>query len=121
MSNSAHPTLQLESSQCWREISVIEETRIESVEAERQMESNTNISTFKKVSGDQDGDASLIESLCIQHSPRLHQMTANMDSKVILYAILLLETLRQWHQFRCYSAFLLPQSTLNTDYRIHAH
>jgi hypothetical protein len=93
----AHPRVMLGSSQWWREISVIKETKVESVEAERQMESNTNISTFKKVSGDQDGDASLIGSLCIQHSPRLHQMTASMDSKVILYAILLLETLSQWH------------------------
>jgi len=95
MSDNAHPALQLESLQCWREILVIEEKRVESGEAKRQMESNSKISTSEKISGDQDGDASLIGSVCIQHSPRLYQMTASMDSKVRLHAILLLETLRR--------------------------
>jgi len=95
MSDNAHPALQLESLQCWREILVTEEKRVESGEAKRQMESNTSISTSEKISGDQDGDASLIGSVCIQHSPRLFQMTASMDTKVRLHAILLLETLRR--------------------------
>ena len=56
MSDSAHPALQLESLQCWREILVIKEKRVESGEANRQTKSNTNISTSEKISCDQDGD-----------------------------------------------------------------
>lgn len=95
MSDNADPALQLESLQCWREILVTEEKRIESGEAKRQMESKINLSTSEKVSGDQDGDASLIGSVCIQHSPRLFQMTTSMDAKIRLHAILLLETLKR--------------------------
>ena len=55
------------------------------------MESNTNNSTSEEIYGDQDGDASLIGYVCIQHSPRLYQMTANM----VIRAILLVESLRR--------------------------
>jgi hypothetical protein len=74
--------LSYESLQCWREILVIKEKRVESGEAKRQMKSNTNISTSEKIYGEQDGDASLIRSVCVQHSMYLYQMTASMDSKL---------------------------------------
>jgi len=93
MSDSAHPTLQLESLQCWREILISEELRVESGEAKRQMELKSDITTSKKISGDQDGDASLIGACCIQHAPRLFEMTSSPHATVRLHALLLIETL----------------------------
>ena len=93
MSDAAHPTLQLESLQCWRQILMSEELRVESGAAKRQMESKEKITTSKKVSGDQDGDASLIGACCIQHAPRLYEMTASSHPMIRFHALLLTETL----------------------------
>jgi cohesin loading factor subunit SCC2 len=93
MSSDAQPELQLEALQCWREILITEEQRIESGEAKRQMESKADITTSKKVSGDQDGDASLIGACCIQHAPRIFAMTSSIDPKIRLHSLLLIETL----------------------------
>jgi len=93
MAEQADPILQLESLKCWREILNYEERRVESGEAKRQMDSKDNITVSKKVSGDQDGDASLIGACCIQHSQRLFAMTSNADANIRLNALLLIETL----------------------------
>lgn len=93
MSSDAQPELQLEALQCWREILTTEEQRVESGEAKRQMESKANITTSKKISGDQDGDASLIGACCIQHAPRIFAMTSSIDPKIRLNSLLLIETL----------------------------
>jgi len=93
MSNTAPVELQLEALQCWREILTAEETRIESGEAKRQMESNKQISLTNQISGDQDSDASLIGACCIQHASRLFEMTASTDSMIRLNSLLLIETL----------------------------
>lgn len=93
MSDDAHPTLQLESLQCLREILTTEEMRVESGEAKRKMETKADITTSKKISGDQDGDASLIGACCIQHAPRLYEMTSSLYPMVRMNAVLLIETL----------------------------
>lgn len=93
MSDTAPVELQLEALQCWREILVSEELRIESGEAKRQMESNKRISLSNKISGDQDSDASLIGACCIQHASRLFELTASTDSMIRLNSLLLIETL----------------------------
>lgn len=93
MAEKADPILQLEALKCWKEILIYEEMRVESGEAKRQMDSKDNITASKKVSGDQDGDASLIGACCIQHSQRLFAMTSNADAIIRLNALLLIETL----------------------------
>lgn len=93
MSENADPTLQLESLKCWTDILISEETRVESGEAKKQMESKRSISTSKKVSGDQDGDASLIGACCVHHSNRLFAMASDPDSNIRLHVLLLMETL----------------------------
>jgi cohesin loading factor subunit SCC2 len=93
MGEESDPSLQLEALKCWREILIDEETRVESGEAKRQMDSKETITISKKVSGDQDGDASLIGACCIQHSQRLFSMTSNTDVNIRLNALLLIETL----------------------------
>jgi len=93
MSDTAPPELQLEALQCWQEILVSEEMRIESGEAKRQMESNDQISLSNQISGDQDSDASLIGACCIQHASRLFQMTSSMKPNIRLHSLLLVQTL----------------------------
>ncbi len=93
MSDQAHPSLQLESLQCLREILTAEEMRVESGEACRQMESKNGITTSKKISGDQDGDASLIGACCIQNASRIFEMSYSVYPSVRLHALLLIETL----------------------------
>ncbi len=95
MADKAHPDLQLEALQCWRDILMCEEMRVESGEAKRQMESKDNITTSKKVSGDQDGDASLIGACCIQHAPRLFELTSNQNATIRFHTLLLIETLKR--------------------------
>lgn len=93
LSDNAHPTLQLESLACLREILHMEENRVESGEASRQMQSKNDITTSKKISGDQDGDASLIGACCIQNAPRLFEMISSLFPMVRLNALLLIDTL----------------------------
>ncbi len=95
MSDKSDLDLQLEALQCWRDILVCEEMRVESGEAKRQMESKDNITTSKKVSGDQDGDASLIGACCIQHAPRLFELTSNQNATIRFHTLLLIETLKR--------------------------
>jgi len=95
MSEKSPLNIQLEALKCWQEILVAEEVRVESGEAKRQMESNQTITVSKKISGDQDGDASLIGACCIQHSSRLFQMTSSRNAEIREHSLRLIETLRR--------------------------
>jgi cohesin loading factor subunit SCC2 len=60
------------------------------------MESDENITLNKQISGDQDGDATLIGGVLTQHAERLFEMTASQDDKVRLATVDLLgQLLRQ--------------------------
>lgn len=93
MSDDSHRKLQEEALICWRDILICEEKRVESGEAKRQMESKDCITTSKKVSGDQDGDASLIGACCIQQASRLYEMTSSPHQEIRFHSVLLIETL----------------------------
>jgi cohesin loading factor subunit SCC2 len=75
MSDSAGELLQLEALECWRNILEAEERRIESGMADSQMDSDENITLSKRISGDQNGDATLFGGVLTNHSQRLFEMT----------------------------------------------
>jgi cohesin loading factor subunit SCC2 len=64
-----------------------EEARIESGEAKAKMDSKKNITLSKRISGDQDGDATLFGAVLTSHAPRLLEMT-QMQDKTIRFAAL---------------------------------
>ena len=93
MSESTHPDLQLETLRCFQAILFSEEQRVESGEARRQMQSKEINTSSKQVSGDQDGDASLIGSCCAEQLPRLFQMMSSFKAEIRESATILVETL----------------------------
>ncbi len=93
MSETSHPLLQLETLKCFQGILLLEESRIESGEAKRQMQSNEKITSSKKVSGDQDGDASLIGSCCAEQLSRLYEMMSSKYPEIREHSTSLIETL----------------------------
>lgn len=96
MSPDSPLELQMESLRCWRDISLAEEKRIDSGEAKKKMDSKDNITTSKKISGDQDGDSTLVGGVLTKQSPRLFQMTqAKEDGLRITSLELLGQLLRQ--------------------------
>jgi cohesin loading factor subunit SCC2 len=68
-------------------LSQTEESRIESGEAKKKMDSQRNITVSKKISGDQDADATLFGGVLISHAPRLLQMTQVSDKKLRFAAL----------------------------------
>lgn len=64
-----------------------EEARIESGEAKRKMEAKQNITLSKKISGDQDADATLFGGVLTGHAGRLFQLTQIRDKKLRLAAL----------------------------------
>ena len=68
-------------------LSQSEEKRLESGEAKKKMEKNQEISLSKKISGDQDSDASLVGSVLNQHSARLFQLTSSVHPKIRLVTL----------------------------------
>jgi cohesin loading factor subunit SCC2 len=64
-----------------------EEARIESGEARRVMESKKNITLSKKISGDQDGDATLFGAVLTSHASRLFEMTQMRDKNTRFAAL----------------------------------
>jgi cohesin loading factor subunit SCC2 len=52
-----------------------EEVRIDGGEADAKMDAKGNITVSKKVSGDQDGDATLFGGVLTNHASRLFDMT----------------------------------------------
>ena len=93
MCEASHPLLQLETLKCFQGILLSEESRVESGEAKRQMQSNNEITSSKKVSGDQDGDASLIGSCCAEQLTRLYEMMFSKHPEIRGNATGLIETL----------------------------
>ena len=63
MGESAGEDLQLESLLCWGSILSAEEVKIDSGEAAAQMDQDGNITVSKRVSGDQNGDATVFGTL----------------------------------------------------------
>lgn len=82
MSPDSEPKLQLQALYCWREILLAEEKRVESGAAKKKMESNRNITNSKKISGDQDGDATLAGGVLTQHHKRLYEMTKDSNEQI---------------------------------------
>ena len=82
MSPDAPSSVQIESLRCWRDILLTEEARIESGEAKSKMDSKKSITLSKKISGDQDADATLFGGVLTNHAPRLFQMTQVRDKKI---------------------------------------
>jgi len=64
MSDASDPDVQIAALCCWQDILLTEESRLETGEAKRQMESRDGVTISSKISGDQDGDASLFGSCC---------------------------------------------------------
>mmetsp|Transcript_23952 Transcript_23952/g.35409 ORF Transcript_23952/g.35409 Transcript_23952/m.35409 type:complete len:897 (+) Transcript_23952:3532-6222(+) len=82
MSDKAHPDLILESLKCWCDILLSEERRIESGEAKEEMDMKESITTSVKISGDQDGDSTLVGGVLTQHSSRLYKLTTNTSPAI---------------------------------------
>jgi len=93
ISEASHPDLQLETLKCFQAILCSEERRVESGEARRQMQSKEHITSSKQVSGDQDGDATLIGSCCTEHLARLFEMTSSCNVDIRANATRLIDTL----------------------------
>lgn len=82
MAPGSEPELQLQALRCWREILLAEEQRVESGDAKAKMESNQNITVSKKISGDQDSDATLVGGVLTCHAQRLHEMTKDRNERI---------------------------------------
>jgi len=93
MSPDSDPKLQLQALYCWREILLAEEKRVESGAANKKMESDRNITNSKKISGDQDGDATLAGGVLTQHHKRLYAMTRDSNDQIRLACVDLLSNL----------------------------
>jgi len=87
MEPSMDISVQLAALRCWREILLTEEARIESGEARRVMESKSNITLSKKISGDQDADATLFGGVLTSHASRLFEMTQARDKRLRFAAL----------------------------------
>lgn len=96
MSELAPIELQMEALRCWRDISVAEEKRIDSGEAKKKMDSRSSITTSKKISGDQDGDSTLVGGVLTKQTPRLFAMTQSKEAGLRIASLELLgQLLRQ--------------------------
>jgi cohesin loading factor subunit SCC2 len=82
MSPTSDPELQLQALRCWKEILLVEEARLESGDAKEKMDSNEKITLSKKISGDQDSDATLVGGVLTQHQKRLYAMTKDRDDRI---------------------------------------
>jgi cohesin loading factor subunit SCC2 len=90
MSDSAGELLQLEALECWRNILEAEERRIESGIADSQMDSDESITLSKRISGDQNGDATLFGGVLTNHSQRLFEMTKDSRPTIRMSTLQLL-------------------------------
>ena len=82
MASTSPEQVQYESLRCWRDILLAEESRVESGEAKARMDSKNNISVSKKISGDQDADATLFGGILTNHASRLFEMTKSRQKKI---------------------------------------
>ena len=90
MADDAGEPLQLEALECWRNILEAEERRIDSGQAEEKMETDGTITLSKRISGDQNGDATLFGGVLTNHSIRLYEMTKDPRATIRLSTLRLL-------------------------------
>jgi cohesin loading factor subunit SCC2 len=90
MSNAAGEPLQLEALECWRNILEAEERRIDSGQADAKMEADGKVTLSKRISGDQNGDATLFGGVLTSHSKRLFEMTKDPRPTIRLSTLQLL-------------------------------
>jgi cohesin loading factor subunit SCC2 len=82
MSEESHISLQLESLQCWKTILLAEERRIDGGVATEKLEKNERVTLSNRISGDQDGDATLFGGVLTNHANRLFEMSQSKDRRV---------------------------------------
>jgi len=87
MASTSPEPVQRESLRCWRDILLAEESRVESGEAKARMDSKRNITVSKKISGDQDADATLFGGILTNHSSRLFEMTKCREKDIRFAAV----------------------------------
>lgn len=87
MASTSPGPVQRESLRCWRDILLAEESRVESGEAKAKMDSKKNITVSKKISGDQDADATLFGGILTNHASRLFEMTKSRDKTIRFAAV----------------------------------
>jgi len=87
MASTSPEPVQRESLRCWRDILLAEESRVESGEAKARMDSKKNITVSKKISGDQDADATLFGGILTNHASRLFEMTKCREKDIRFAAV----------------------------------
>ena len=87
MAATSPEAVQRESLRCWRDILLAEESRVESGEAKAKMDSKKNITVSKKISGDQDADATLFGGILTNHASRLFEMTKSREKSIRFAAV----------------------------------
>lgn len=80
MSPDSPLELQMEALRCWKDISLAEEKNVDSGEAKKKMDMKSNITTSNKISGDQDGDSTLVGGVLTKQSARLFEMTQSKEA-----------------------------------------
>lgn len=93
MSPESPLALQLESLRCWKEILIAEDKRVASGAAKARMKAKTGSNLSRQISGDMDGDATLVGGIIGQHVARLYTMTKSENHRVRLATVDLLGTL----------------------------
>lgn len=81
-SDEAGEPLQLEALDCWRSILEAEEDRIDSGKADAKMDADGNVTVSKRISGDQNGDATLFGGVLTSHANRLFGMTQSRSPTI---------------------------------------
>ena len=87
MASESPEPVQRESLRCWRDILLAEESRVESGEAKAKMDSKKDITVSKRISGDQDSDATLFGGILTNHASRLFEMTTSRDKSIRFAAV----------------------------------
>jgi cohesin loading factor subunit SCC2 len=90
MDDAAGTPLQLEALECWKNILINEERRIDSGTADAKMAADGTVTTSKKIAGDQDGDATLFGGVLTSHSKRLFEMIHSASPTIRLSTLELL-------------------------------
>ena len=90
MADEAGGPIQLEALECWRNILEAEERRIDSGQADAKMEAEGKVTLSKRISGDQNGDATLFGGVLTNHSARLFEMTKDPRATIRLSTLHLL-------------------------------
>ena len=93
MGTDAPVSLQVEALASWRRILVAEEKRVDGGKAQEEMETDGKMTLSKRVSGDQNGDATLFGGVLTSHADRLFQLTQSPEHLVRRATINLIEVL----------------------------